>query len=59
LEEKREARKKAIEELLLYYKTRLSLLEKYRNMNIDKEILDCINEINRLKQELKKLLEGK
>ena len=54
-EEEKEIKKKAIKKLLRYFRTRLTLLEKYRNMNLDKEILDCMNEINKLKNKLKEL----
>ena len=54
-EEEKEIKRKAIKKLLRYFRTRLTLLEKYRNMNLDKEILDCMNEINKLKQKLKDL----
>jgi len=57
-EEEKEIKKKTIKKLLRYFRTRLTLLEKYRNMNLDKEILDCMNEINKLKQELKELEEN-
>jgi len=50
-------KKDAIKKLLRYFRGRLTLLEKYRNMDIDKEILNCINEINKLKKELKEIKE--
>jgi len=54
-EEEKEIKRKAIKKLLRYFRTRLTLLEKYRNMNLDKEILECMNEINKLKNKLKEL----
>lgn len=47
--------KDAIKKLLKYYRGRLTLLEKYRNIDINKEILDCLNEINKLKERLKEI----
>lgn len=47
--------KEAIKKLLRYYKGRVTLLEKYRDINIDKEILDCLNEITKLSDRLKDL----
>jgi hypothetical protein len=50
-------KKNAIKKLLKYFRRRLTLLEKYRDMDLDKEILDCMNEINKLRKKLKELLE--
>jgi len=50
-----EMTKEAIKKLLRYYKGRVTLLEKYRDINIDKEILDCLNEITKLSDRLKDL----
>ena len=47
----------AIRKLLKYFRGRLTLLEKYRDMDINKEILDCLNEINRLKEKLKGIVD--
>ena len=44
--------KKIIRKQLRYYRGRVRLLEKYRNMDLDKEILDCLNEIKKLKRRL-------
>jgi len=44
-----------IKKALSFFRRRLTLLEKYRNMDIDKEILKCMNEINKLKQKLKEM----
>jgi len=51
----KEVKKNAINKLLRFYKGRLKTLEKYRDIDINKEILDCINEINKLKKELREL----
>ena len=40
---------------LRYYRGRLTLLEKYRELDIDKEILDCLNEIKRLKKKIEEM----
>ena len=48
-----EMKKEAIVKLLRYYRGRLRLLEKYRDMEIDKEILHCLNEISKIKDKLK------
>jgi len=50
-------KEKAIKKLLRYFKGRLTLLEKYRDMDINKEILDCLNEIKKLKDKLKEIEE--
>jgi len=50
-----EMTKDAIKKLLKYYRGRVTLLEKYRDMDIDKEILNCLNEITKLKERLKEI----
>lgn len=52
-----EIREKAIKKLLKHFRSRLTLLKKYREMDLDKEILDCYNEINKLKQLLREIYE--
>jgi hypothetical protein len=55
LKENTDIRKRAIKKLLKYFRGRLTLLEKYRDIDIDKEILNCLNEIKKLKDKLKRL----
>jgi len=52
----RELKIKTIRKLLKHFRSRKTLLEKYRDMDIDKEILDCLNEINKLKKQLEDLM---
>lgn len=49
-------KKDAIKKLLRQFRNRLTLLEKYRDMDLDKEILSCMNEINKLKSLLKEMI---
>jgi len=48
---------KHIKSLLRNYRYRLTILNKYRNRDLDKEILDTLNEINKLKKKLEELNE--
>lgn len=46
---------KMCEELIMQLENRLEILEGYRNMDIDKEILDTLNDIRKYKNILKEL----
>jgi len=45
--------RKEIKKEIASLRRRINLLDKYRDMDIDKEILSCYNQINRLKERLK------
>ena len=47
-----------IKRQLKHYRYRLTILNKYRDMDLDKEILDCMNEIKKLKDRLKEVKEN-
>jgi len=47
--------KASIKKLLRQYRYRLAILNRYRDMDINKEILHCMNEITKLKQQLKEI----
>jgi len=51
----RELKIKTLKKLLKHFRGRKTLLEKYRDMDIDREILDCLNEITKLKKQLDEL----
>ena len=51
----RELKIKTTKKLLKHFRSRKTLLEKYRDIDINTEILDCLNEINKLKKQLEDL----
>jgi len=55
----RELKIKTIRKLLKHFRSRKTLLEKYRDMDIDREILNCLNEINKLKRKLEEAIKEK
>ena len=44
-----------IKRQLKHWRYRLTILNKYRDMDLDKEILDCMNEITKLKKRLREI----
>ena len=51
----RDIRITALKSVIKKLKSRLTLLDKYRKKDLDKEYLDTLNELNRRKKELKEL----